>query len=193
MGVDVSVRARNALARRVQPQRFVRPLTRARIRSRRRGFTLLELLLAVALLGILSAALVSIAPRLADGRPDSPQDIFWEAVRTARRSALTTEREVRLRFDEKEKEFVLEGESTEKFPVLKTPDLTIEFLHAKSSGGSILIGGQLVDTQTLPSVSFFPDGTCSPFRIQFRTTGPAQFVSIVPWNCAPVLTDETTN
>ena len=139
------------------------------------------------------AALVSIAPRLAYGSPDSPQAIFWEGVRAARRSALTTEREVRLRFDEKEKEFVLEGESTEKFPVLKTPDLTIEFLHAKSSGGSILIGGQLVDTQTLPSVSFFPDGTCSPFRIQFRTTGPAQIVAIDPWTCAPVLTDETTN
>ena len=101
MGVDVSVRARNAFGRRTQPRRVRSASTRARVRYRRRGFTLLELLLAVALLGILSAALVSIAPRLADGRPDSPQDIFWEAVRTARRSALTTEREVRLLYDEK--------------------------------------------------------------------------------------------
>lgn len=191
MGGDVSVRAEDAFARRTQPRQLRGSLSQARVRDRRRAFTLLELLLAVALLGILSAALVAIAPRLADGRPDSPQDIFWEAVRTARRSALTTEREVRLRFDEKEKEFVHEGGSSQKFPVLKTPDLTIDFLHAKSSGGSILIGGQLVDTQTLPSVSFFPDGTCSPFRVQFRTTGPAQIVAIDPWTCAPVLIDAT--
>lgn len=188
---EVSVRAAVASERRTRMQRLSDSISQTRIPARLRAFTLLEILLAVALLGILSAALVSIAPRLADARPDSPQDIFWEAARTARRSALTSEREVRLRFDEKEKEFILEGGNSQKFPVLKTPDLTINFLHAKSSGGSILIGGQLVDTQTLASVSFFPDGTCSPFRVQFRTTGPAQIVAIDPWTCAPVLNDST--
>jgi prepilin-type N-terminal cleavage/methylation domain-containing protein len=153
------------------------------------AFTLLEILLAVALLGILSAALVSIAPRLVNERPQTPTEIFWEAVRTARRSALTSEREVRLSFDSKEKEFVLRGgEDEKKFPVPETRDLTIDFLPPQSSG-SLLVGGQLVDMQSIPSVSFYPDGTCSPFRIQFRTTGPARVEAIDPWTCAPVLTE----
>lgn len=155
-----------------------------------RAFTLIEILLAVALLGLLSAVMVTVAVRFVDGTPKTPDEIFWEAARTARRSALTSEREVWLSYDSKEKEFVLEGGTGgKKFPVPETRDLTIDFLHAQSSGGSILIGGQLVDTQTLPSVSFFPDGTCSPFRVQFRTTGPAHIVSIDPWTCAPVLTE----
>src|SRR6186713_2553243 len=69
-----------------------------------RAFTLLEILLAVALLGILGAAMVSIAPHLANSRPQTPTEIFWEAARTARRSALISEREVRLSFDAKERE-----------------------------------------------------------------------------------------
>ena len=159
-----------------------------RLGGRTRAFTLLEILLAVALLGILGAAMVSIAPRLANSRPETPTEIFWEAVRTARRSALISEREVRLSFDAKEREFVIVGgEGEKKFKVPAVPDLTIDFLHAQSSNSSLLVGGQLVDFRTLPSVSFFPDGTCSPFRIQFRTTGPARVVAIDPWTCSPVL------
>lgn len=158
----------------------------------KKAFTLIEILLAVALLGLLSAAMVSVATGLVDNRAKSPDDVFWEAARTARRSALTSEKEVRLSYDSQEKEFVLAGGAGgQKFPVAGTPGLTIDFLHAQSSGGSILLGGQLVDTQTLASVSFFPDGTCSPFRVQFRTTGPARIVAIDPWTCAQVLTDST--
>jgi general secretion pathway protein H len=159
-----------------------------------KAFSLIEILLAVALLGLLSAVMVSVAVRFVDGKPKAPEEIFWEAARTARRSALTSEREVWLSYDPKEKGFLLEGGTGgKKFPVPENRDLTIDFLHAQSAGGSILIGGQLVDTQTLPSVSFFPDGTCSPFRVQFRTTGPAHIVSIDPWTCAQILAEPKKN
>jgi general secretion pathway protein H len=152
---------------------------------------LIEILLAVALLGILSAALVSIAPRLASSKSQTPQEIFWEAIRTARRTALKSETEVRLSFDSKEKAFLVEGGAgVQKFAVPETRDLTIDLLQAQSSGGSVLIGGQLVDTQTLPAVSFYPDGTCTPFRVQFRTTGPAHILAIDPWTCSLVLPEE---
>jgi general secretion pathway protein H len=154
----------------------------------RRAFTLIEILLGIGLIGLLSVVLVSVGGALTNKRARSPQEIFWDAARTARRTALKNESEVRLSFDSKEKAFVLDaGGLSEKFPVPDTRDLTIEFLQPQSTGGSILIGGSLVDTQTIPVVPFYPDGTCRPFRIQFRTTGPAQIFTIDPWTCAPAL------
>jgi len=162
--------------------------------ARRRGFTLLEILLAVALIGLLSAALVSGAAHLVDSRPSTPAEIFWEAVRAARKSALTSEHEVRLSFDMKEKKFVVaDGDAQKTFPVLNASDLTVDLLQPEGSGnGMVLIGGQLVDTQTMPAASFYSDGTCSPFRVQFRTNGPAHVIAIDPWTCAPVLTEPKT-
>ena len=158
--------------------------------SGRTGFTLVEILLAVALLGLLSAAMVSVAAHLSDRRPKNPQDIFWEAARTARRTALMSETQVRFSYDPKEKTFVLESpERMQKFALPEIRDLTVDLLQAQASNGSVLIGGQLVDTQTLPAVSFYPDGTCTPFRVQFRTTGPARILAIDPWTCSPILAE----
>lgn len=157
--------------------------------SSRHAFTLLEILLALALLGLLSAAMVSTATHLVDTRPRAPEEVFWEASRAARRAALKSQQEVTLSFDSKEKQFVVNGggaQSTFAVPEASR-DLTIDLLHAQASGGSVLIGGQLVDTRTLPSVSYYADGTCTPFRVQFRTNGPARIVAIDPWTCAPVL------
>jgi prepilin-type N-terminal cleavage/methylation domain-containing protein len=129
MSVEVSAHVRDARCGLLEMRRFSRSL---RINGRSEAFTLLEILLAVALLGIMSAALVSIAPRLADARPQTPSEIFWEAARAARRSALTSDSEVRLSYDPKEREFVLEGgEGGKKFRVPETRDLTIDFLQAR--------------------------------------------------------------
>ena len=159
-----------------------------RRRSRARAFTLIEILLTVALLGLLSTALVSGAAHLVGNRKQTPQEIFWDAVHIARKTALGSEHDVQLSFEAKEKSFVIDDRGTKQsLAVPDARDLTIELLQAQSSGGSILIGGQLLDTQTLSSVSFYADGTCSPFRVQFRTNGPARVLAIDPWTCASVL------
>ncbi|ACB74888.1 hypothetical protein Oter_1604 [Opitutus terrae PB90-1] len=160
----------------------------------RRAFTLLEILLALALIGLLSGALVTGAVSLLNTEPQSPEEVFWAASQQARRAALRTQQEVALSFDAKEKEFVVtEPSGRRSFPIpAASRELTIDLLQAQASGGSVLIGGQLVDTRTLPSVSFYPDGTCTPFRVQFRTTGPARVIAIDPWTCAPVLKTERT-
>lgn len=154
------------------------------------AFTLLEILLAVALIGLLSAGLVAGATHLLDGRARTPTEIFWESVREARRTALTLERETRLSFNAEEKAFVVEAEGGGKtFGLPEIADLSVSFMPALSTGGALLIGGVLVDTEEIESVTFYPDGTCTPFRVQFRTTGPARVLAIDPWTCAPVLTD----
>ena len=187
MGADARDRIGGSLACAMNGRRTA---ARGDIAGASVGFTLIEILLAVALLGLLSAAMVSVAANVSNGRRKSPDEVFWEAARVARRTALKSETEVRLSYDAKAKAFVLDAkEGARNFPVPEIRDLTIDFLQAQSTGGSILIGGQLVDTQTIPAVSFFPDGTCTPFRVQFRTNGPAHIVAIDPWTCAPVLSE----
>ncbi len=154
----------------------------------RRAFTLLEILLAIALIGLLAAVLVTGSVNLLSEKPATPEDVFWKAVRQSRATALTAEREVRLSFDDKQQAFVLDdGSGPSALAVPPAPGLTVEFLAAQAGGSSVLIGGDLVDTQTVPAVTFYPDGTCSPFRVQFRTGGAPHVLSIDPWTCAPVL------
>jgi general secretion pathway protein H len=121
-------------------------------------------------------------------RPLTPEDIFWQATRETRKAALKSEHEERLSYDEKEKVFVVtDGIATQKFPLPPVRDLEINFLPAQQGKSSVLIGGQLVDSRSLPSVSFYADGTCQPFQVQFRVGGPARILSIDPWTCAQVI------
>ncbi len=162
--------------------------------ERAAGFTLLEILLAVALIALLAASLITTSWHLIGDRPLTPEEIFWQASREARKAALKSEHEERLSFDGKEKNFVVtDGVATQKFPVPPARDLEIDFLPGQQGKSSVLIGGQLVDTRILPSVSFYADGTCLPFRVQFRSGGPARILSIDPWTCAPVISSSDTN
>ncbi len=158
------------------------------------AFTILEILLALAVLGLLSAVLVSGATHLVSGRPLTPEEVFWDASRHARRTALTTDREVRLSFDEKEKTFLVDdGAGVKSFPLVDPPrELAIDFLPGQTRGRSFLIGGQLVESDPVKSVTYYPDGTCAPFRVQFHATGPARIIAIDPWTCAPVLAEKET-
>lgn len=170
--------------------------TQARFRGRRpRGFTLLEILLALALIGLLSAALVSGAIRLTDAQPRRPEDVFWAASNAARRAAVQSEHEVSLAYESKEKRFVVRTAAggSVPFPIPSAKrDLSVDLLQGQvqRGAGSVLIGGQLVDTRTIPSATYYPDGTCTPFRVQFHTDGPAVVLAIDPWTCAPVLERE---
>jgi hypothetical protein len=51
-----------------------------------------------------------------------------------------------------------------------------------------LVGGVALESNPTTHVTFYSDGTCSPFRAQFTRPGAASIQSIDPWTCAPVLT-----
>ncbi len=176
--------------------------------TRKRGFTLLEVLLAIALIALVATALVGASSRLMTDQPATPSDVFWLAVREARKAALKSEHAIRLRFDAERKQFILiDGVNpstlaSDGFTRVETPrktlpvpaaiaaDLTVELMAPAPKGGgqSILIGGVLVEAQTIPFVTFYPDGTCQPFRAQFMRQGAVSVLAVDPWTCAPVLT-----
>ncbi len=164
---------------------------RGRGATRTRGFTMIEILLALAVIGLMAAAVTSISWHLVGDKRVTPDEVFWEASREARKTALKNEHEVRLSYDGKEKNFVVtDGASTKTFPLPPIRDLTVDFLPAQQGRSAVLIGGQLVDTRSIPSVAFYSDGTCMPFRVQFRSGGPARVLSIDPWTCAEVISDK---
>jgi general secretion pathway protein H len=162
----------------------------------RSGFTLLEVLLALGLIAVLSAAMIGVSSNLLSERNAAPEDVFWKAAEAARRAALKSGREVDLSFDDKSKAFAInDGATTRVFPVPKAdPNFSVIFLGPESTASSaILIGGTLLETGGLAHVAFYNDGTCSPFRVQFRAKNGAKAISIDPWTCAQVLTAPDAN
>jgi len=161
----------------------------------RGGFTLVEILLALALVGLLSWIFIGGSTALLAGKAPSPDEQFWRVCASARKQALEGQRSVILTFDPKARGFVLnDGTKVQSTPMAGPDDLVVDFHPAPSdSSSSSLIGGTLVETEPLASVTFFSDGTCTPFRAQFRSGGGAHLLSIDPWTCAPVLSQSDAN
>jgi general secretion pathway protein H len=158
-----------------------------------RGFTLLEILVTLALIALLSAVLISGSTRLLSDQPSTPADIFRKALTESRQYAVEKNVEVRLSFDTKEKALkATTDDGVRSYPVNTGGDVNIDFVSSQKGGSAILVGGVAVDTQTLPFVTFFPEGTCSPFRVQFRIDGAVSSMAIDPWTCAPVLESTKT-
>lgn len=161
----------------------------------RGGFTLLEALVTIALIALLTGVLVVGVNGMMRDHPKSPEELFWAAVGEVRKEALLGNRDVRMSFDAEAHEFVARSQGGEtRYPFVAKEISELDFLGPKTTGNfsAILIAGQLVETQTLPFVTFYGDGTCSPFRVQLKTRIGARVLELDPWTCAPMLTEETT-
>jgi general secretion pathway protein H len=180
-------------------------------RTAGRGFTLLEVLLTVAIIGLIATVLIGSSARLISDEPVSAHEVFWKAVQEARKAALKSEHDIRLKFDKEQKRFVIvdgvappvlaaDGFTKEETPLKVFPvppavasDLTVDFLAAGKSGGLIVVGGVVLESQPVPFVTFYSDGTCSAFRAQFFRNGDAHILAVDPWTCAPMLKPSDQN
>ncbi len=156
------------------------------------AFTLLEIIVVIALMGMLAAVLSVGASRLLENRPDSPEQLFWSAVGEARKFALINQCEVRLRFDRESQAFVANTDLGERaYPLNYEGDLELNFLGMRKGESSILVGGRLIETSPLPGVRFFDDGTCTPFRAQLILPGQTPVIlEVDPWTCAEILSGD---
>jgi prepilin-type N-terminal cleavage/methylation domain-containing protein len=175
--------------------------------SRARAFTLLEVLLSIAIIALLATVLVGGSAHLLREQPVTANEVFWQAVVEARKAALKSEHEIRLKFDKDKKQFVLvdgiapatvgaDGFTREEVPLKQFPvpsaagsELTVDFLGPSTRGGNaILVGGVVIETDAMPYVTFYSDGTCMAFRAQFVRNGTTSTPLVIdPWTCAPVL------
>jgi general secretion pathway protein H len=169
----------------------------------RAGFSMLEVLLAIALLALLGGALISVGANLITVQPVTVDDVFWKAVTETRKAALTAEHEMRLKYDAEKKSFrVIDGITpirlaadgfsreevvVKEFAVAKADRLTVDFHAATKGGRAILVGGVMIESEPVPFVTFYPDGTCSAFRLQVVRDSSARVLEVDPWTCAAVL------
>lgn len=152
------------------------------------GFTLVEILLVLALLVLsLTVMLPATGSLLRGAQHETAEETALAILQDARRQAVLAGREVELTYEPVAHRFVwTDGTQTGRRPVAD-PGLAVEFLRPRE-GAAILLGGQLVETNPVPSLRFYADGTCDPVRLQLRATDAAPRVVVIdPWTCAPVL------
>jgi len=180
------------------------------------AFTLIEILLVLAIAAMMTLVFAVGYSKLADTKPATPDDVFWNAVTAARKQALLSGREVRLSYmpatsgdsGNAPAGLIMTWDNTppgnaatiatdadpvppgeQQFPFEKMGDIVLEFLSTQKGTQSILVGGEVVETQTIPYMTFYADGTCTPVRIQIRrNAGTAYTLAIDPWTCAQMLT-----
>lgn len=154
--------------------------------QRRAAFTLVEVLLVVAVLGMVAFAFIGGASDLFRTKEPRPDDIFWQGVTAARQLALESDQTVTLRYDQ-EKHTLAWTTVAAPGGSLAFPGPLLEFLPVTQQG-TVLIGGRLTETDTIKFVRFYPDGGCDAFRAQLTdATGRRTVMAIDPWTCAPML------
>lgn len=143
----------------------------------------------LALVGLIGAMVAGGIVRVVNSDHPTPEDVFWQACRAAQKLASLSEREVDLSFDSKGKKLVWSNGLQTANAAFDPADsnVSVQFLQALQGGSLILIAGQVVETQEVPRVKFYPDGTCTAFRVQFRAGASAWQIAIDPWTCAPML------
>ncbi|MDQ8181810.1 prepilin-type N-terminal cleavage/methylation domain-containing protein [Pelagicoccus sp. SDUM812005] len=153
----------------------------------RRGFTLFELLLVLALIGLFSTVFVlNINSLMKDGEMDTLEREYWRAVEAARTNAVFKQQAHYLEWDPKGNRFlVVSGGAALAFPVeIESPvelDIEVRFEEVAPENSYVLIAGQLVQTREIAKAGFFPDGTCSPFEVSMKIGDFETRFQMDPW------------
>lgn len=149
------------------------------------GFTIVEAVLVLALVVLIVSVLLPAAGSLLRGmHGETAEETVLSTLQDARRQAVVSGREVALRFEPAERALVwTDGVQTGRRG-LGEGGVTVEFL--RPGAASVLLGGQLVETDPVAELRFYADGSCDLIRLQLRRADAApRVIPIDPWTCAP--------
>lgn len=147
-----------------------------------RGFTLIEMLLVLALLGLITTTVITAAGAL-DRLRNEGQDAettTMSTITTVRRTAVLEARQVTLTQDVARETLAWDGGQV----TLPSGELHVVLLPPVTDS-AVLVGGRLQETP-IEHIRFFPDGTCDAFRIKVTNGQLNREIVIDPWTCAPI-------
>lgn len=149
----------------------------------RRGFTLLEILLVLALLALLGSVMVGGAVSLLKANEaKDPETALLKMLQTVRGESVSSGAIIELRQLPENAGFLWGASGAEVLPVNAETKVR---LVAPQVGRASLIGGQL-EEEPVPRVRFYPDGSCDPVRVQVRRGEVRRTYAIDPWTAAPL-------
>lgn len=152
--------------------------------SRRAGFTLVEVLLVLALMALLSGVLIVGGASLLDGGKDDPEAALLAVLQKVRREAVERDETIELRIED-DGATLAWGDQPDQTVTLPVAEKVRARLLAPKSLGAVLIGGE-AEEHPLPSLRIYPDGTCDIARLEVRRNGARRLHDIDPMTCAPL-------
>ncbi len=156
---------------------------RGRDRKPGRGFTLLEILLVLMLLGLLGAVMVGGAASLLKSVEDQdPEAALLTLMQKVRAEAVETGEIIELAPLPEDAGFIWGVDGVELMP--KREGLSVRLLRAEMVS-AVLIGGQL-EERAIERMRFYPDGSCDPVRVQVRRGEVRRVYAIDPWTASPL-------
>jgi len=160
---------------------FAGSSSRLRITADAGGFTLLEVLVVIALIGLISALLIGSSDALLKSiGKDDIETTALTAIANARHSAVLAGHTEELHNDAQARTLSWDDGSA-----TLTGEGTVRLLPAVKTS-AILVGGQAVEGE-LSRVRFYADGTCDPFRLEVvKEDKTSHQLSIDPWTCTPL-------
>jgi prepilin-type N-terminal cleavage/methylation domain-containing protein len=144
-----------------------------------RGFTLIEIIIVIALMGIIGGLVVINANSVLQGLGDDPVDrSLVKAVREARYQAAANKQTVRLQFDEQERQWLItstSGQQLDARPIAGSTEqrLDVRFEQILPSRG--LQAPSSLQMAEIPAVFFRPDRSATAFQAVIRE-GTLQYV-----------------
>lgn len=152
--------------------------------GRRRAFTLVEILLVLALIGLLGSVMIGGAASLLDANDEKdPEAALLVLLQTVRGQAVESGQVIELVQLPNDKGFKWGDAGLVTLP-LREGGARVRLIRPEF-GAASLVGGQM-EEKPLDRVRFYPDGSCDPLRVQVRRGDTRRVFVIDPWTAAPL-------
>ena len=145
-------------------------------------------MLTIALIALLSSLFIwNINSLLKQGELEALQNELWGAVARAKQSAVFSRTPRVVRFDKELQAFIVSaGNEQITFEVdtdnfSEGVEIEVVFNETLPRDGYRLVRGELVTQREIESVTFYPDGTCTPFSVDLRIAEFQSSFQIDPW------------